>query len=730
MSWDGRTAVVGTTLGDDKLLLYAMTAREALGRPFSYELDLLSTDEGISLSALLGQPIQVALQLTDFSYREFNGIVTHFSLTGELGRYARYQASVRPWFWLLGQNRNSRVFKNKTVPTIVKDIFREHGFSDFADSLTGDSYRTWEYLIQYRESDFNFVSRILEQEGIYYYFKHADGKHTLVLADSPSSHEKTPGYEEVPYYPPRDQERRERDHIESWHATRQIRPGSYSSRDFNFKTPGDVMVGIAENPNEHAHAEYEFYDYPGEFVVPGEGNAQAAVRLEELQADYDVVRGRGNARGLSTGTTFKLTNFPRDDQNKEYLLTEVSYSIRVTGYESGKTADEPPDYAVSFVAIDALKQFRAPCVTTKPRVEGPQTAIVVGQKGQKDQEIWTNKYGQVDILFHWDRLNAKAEECSCTVRVAQLWAGNGFGGIHIPRIGQEVIVEFLEGDPDRPLITGRVYNNDNMPPYTLPDNGTQSGIKSRSSKGGTPDNFNEIRFEDLKGQEELHIQAEKNMTTLVKNDQSTTVKANRSASVGADDSVSVTGNRSVSVTGTHTVTVTKSDTETYKDTRTIDVTGVDTLTCKNAHIGNYQNTRTLTIKGPDTVTVQSTGKTDNVTGNFHQIASVEYKATQGSNEVLLTASQAKMKNANCSVDIDGGKITLTATEQIELKVGANTITIKSDGTISVGAAQTATMNGAGGSLETGPTGSKLQGQMVNISGDSTVEVVGAIIKLN
>ncbi|MGC4095085.1 MAG: type VI secretion system tip protein TssI/VgrG [Polyangiaceae bacterium] len=386
----------------------------------------------------------------------------------------------------------------------------------------------------------NFVSRILEQEGIYYFFKHEKGKHTLVLADSPSSHEKVKGYEEIPYYPPQHKERRERDHIDAWFATRQIRPGTFTARDFNFTAPKPMHVSL-EHPNEHAHAHYEVYDYPGEFVVSAEGETQTHVRLEELQVEHDTVRGKGNVRAFTVGALFKLENYPRDDQNKEYLLTELTYSIRVSGYESGKQSGEPPDYAVSFSAIDARRQFRPPRLTRKPRVEGPQTARVVGKKGEEAAEISTDNYGRVHILFHWDRLNQNAGEPSCTVRVAQLWAGTGFGGIHIPRIDQEVIVEFLEGDPDRPIITGRVYNQDNMPPYTLPDNKTQSGIKSRSATKGTDNNFNEIRFEDKKGSEELHIQAEKDMTTLVKHDQSTTVQNNRSAGVTASDSVSVGG---------------------------------------------------------------------------------------------------------------------------------------------------------------------------------------------
>ncbi|HEY8946704.1 MAG TPA: type VI secretion system tip protein TssI/VgrG, partial [Polyangiaceae bacterium] len=655
-----RTATVHTTLPEGELLLFSMTGRETLGRPFEYELELLSENPNVGLSELLGQPIGVALELNDFTFREFNGIVTHFSLTGELGRYVSYRATVRPWLWLLSQKVGSRIFQAKTVPDVIQQLFREHGFSDFSNALTGE-YRTWEYLVQYRESDLDFVSRLMELEGIYFFFKHKEGKHTLVLADSYSAHELAPGYESVPYYPPQTGERRERDHIDRWIVRRAIRPGIYAARDFNFTRPAAPVVTELRAPLDHARNEYEVYDYPGSFLDTTEAETQGRIRLEEHQANFEGVQAQGNARGLASGGLFKLAQFPRDDQNKEYLIVDATYEITVGEYESFDRGSDPPDFRLSFVAIESSRPYRAPRLTPKPVVKGPQTATVVGQA---DQEIWTDEYGRVRLQFHWDREGQSDENSSCWVRVSQAWAGSNWGSIHVPRIGQEVIVDFLEGDPDRPIVTGRVYNADNMPPYTLPDNQTQSGIKSRSTKGGTPDNFNELRFEDKKGEEELYIQAEKNMTTLVKNDQSTSVKANRSASVGGNDSVSVTGNRSVSVTGTHSVTVTKSDTETYKDTRTVSVALTDDLTVTGAHTGKYQAARTLTVKGPDALSVTAGDKTVDVTGNYNSTATVQFQAKQGENELLLKAAQAKLKNASCKVDIDGGKITIEATEQI------------------------------------------------------------------
>jgi len=727
-----RSAAFTSLLGD-KLLFYSMTGREALGRLFNYEVDLLSDDDSVGLSELLGQPATVVLERTDGTVREFNGFVTHFALVGQHGNFARYRATLRPWLWFLSQTRNCRIFQGKTVPDVVKEIFREHGFSDFEESFSNEAYRTWEYLVQYRESDLNFISRILEQEGIHYFFKHTDGKHIMVLADSNNAHTNSPGYESVPYFPPLGRERREEEHLDTLTTARQIRPGKIMSRDWKFKTP-EILKANVGSPLESAHAEYELYDYPGEFTNQDEADAQVRLRLEEHQVEFETVQGGGPVRGLMAGSRFAVTQFPRDDQNREYIILSASYEIRVSEYESNAPSDREPIFRFQFAAIDAKHPYRVPRLTRKPIVEGPQTATVVGPD---KADIYTDEWGRVKVKFHWDRKEESNQDSSCWIRVSQVWAGQNWGAMHIPRLGQEVIVDFLEGDPDRPIITGRVYNQQQYPPYPLPDNATQSGIKSRSTAGSsdggaTDSNFNEIRFEDKKGSEELYLQAEKNMTTLVKNNQTTTVQANRSAGITASDSVSVGGDRSLSVTGARTVTVTKSNTETYKDTREVKVTGTNTFTVTGAHTGTYKNTRTLTIKGPDTVTVQSTGKTNNVTGDYVNTATVKYQAKQGdNNELLLTGSQAKLKNQNCSVTLDGGKLTLEATEEITLKVGGNTLTIKSDGTIAVTAGTSATVSGGGkGTAILDAGGAQLSGPMVTVSGEGSVEVMGAVIKLN
>jgi len=510
-----RTVAVSSPLGEDVLVFRRMGANEHLSRLFEYRLDLYSKDPAIKLEDLLGQNMTVRLELPfGETPRYFNGFVSAFSQVGTSGRYAVYRATLRPWLWFLTRAADCRIFQEMTVPDIVQQVFREHGLTDFDVSLSGQ-YRQWEYCVQYRETDFTFVSRLMEQEGIYYYFKHQNGKHTLVMCDSYGGHEPVGGYEEIPYFPPDECDWRRRDHIYEWAIAQEVQTGTYALNAFDYKVPKkNLLVNVvAPTLRQHDGADFEVYDYPGEYVESSDGDNYARIRIEELQAQYERVQGRGDARGLAVGALFRLTDFPRDDQNREYLLVGASYELESDEYESTSTGGGGAVYACRFTAMDAQQPYRAPRVTPKPVVQGPQTAVVVGKAGE---ELWTDAHGRVKVQFHWDRYGKADENSSCWMRVAQVWAGKKWGGMYVPRIGQEVIVDFLEGDPDRPIVTGRVYNGDNMPPYGLPDNKTMSVLKSNSSKGGG--GFNEIRLEDKKGEEQLFIHGEKDFDLRVKND--------------------------------------------------------------------------------------------------------------------------------------------------------------------------------------------------------------------
>ncbi|MEE4379854.1 MAG: type VI secretion system tip protein TssI/VgrG, partial [Candidatus Competibacteraceae bacterium] len=441
---------VNTSLGEDVLVFRRMHANEQLSRLFEFQLELLSENNEIQLEQIIGTNVTVRVELPEgMGTRYFNGFVSRFSHNGTSGRYAVYHATLRPWFWFLTRTADCHIFQNMTVPDIIKQIFQDNGFSDFEDKLSG-SYRQWEYCVQYRETDFNFVSRLMEQEGMYYYFTHENGKHTLVLADDYGSHSTFPNYDTIPYFPPDQHNRRERDHIHEWSISKQVQPGKYSLNDFDFEKPTKNLRCVLNQPKNHALDSFEIYDYPGEYVESGEGDQYTRMRLEESHAQHEVAQGRGNVRGVLSGALFTLQNYHRADQNREYLVVSVDHELQSNEYESGYS-DTGTNYECSFTAMDAQIPYRSPRITPKPAIQGPQTAIVVGPAGE---EIYTDQYGRVKCQFHWDRYGSADENSSCWIRVAQNWAGKKWGAIYIPRIGHEVIVEHEEGDPDRPLITG------------------------------------------------------------------------------------------------------------------------------------------------------------------------------------------------------------------------------------------------------------------------------------
>jgi type VI secretion system secreted protein VgrG len=544
---------VTTTLPADTLLLRSATVSERLSALFEVELDLLSEDDCVAATDLLGQTMTVRLALQDESQRFFNGHVSRFAHIGYQGRLARYQAVLVPWLWLLTRTSDCRIFQEMTAPDIIEKVFGDAGFTDYELKLFNGPYRTREYCVQYRETHFNFVSRLMEHEGIYYYFRHEEGKHTLVLADSYSSHGAVAGYEQIPYHAGDLVAVREQDYIDDWSHVAAVRPGAFVHDDFDFTKPNAELRTNAAIDRAHAYSQFEVFDFPGEFVETGEGDRYASVRMEELQADYATVRGESYARGLSVGSLFTLTDYPRDDQNKEYLVISAYHQLQSDEFQTAGTPGTSPLYRSSFTAIDAKEKFRPARVTPRPSIQGPQTAIVAGKQGE---EIWTDKYGRVKVLFHWDRESKADENSSCWIRVAQVWAGKGWGGMTIPRRGQEVLVDFLEGDPDRPIITGRVYNAECMPPYGLPDNATMATLKSNSSKGGG--GFNEVRFQDKKGEEQLFIHAERNADIRVKNDtfewvgneRHLIVKADQLEEVGGDKHLTVKGDSNAKVNGT------------------------------------------------------------------------------------------------------------------------------------------------------------------------------------
>lgn len=540
---DKRIIKVKTPLGKDVLVLHHMQGTEELGRPFQFELEMLSSRHDLNFESILGQNITVEYELPKGGRRYFNGFVSEFLHIGEHGDLAKYSLQMRPWLWFLTRTADCRIFQKLTVPEIIKEVFTDNGFTDFEDLLNG-SYRQWEYCVQYRETDFNFVSRLMEQAGIYYYFKHEDGKHTAILSDSISAHSIFPDYGEIPFRPPGQPIHDE--HISNWQIIKKVQPGRYVLNEYDYVAPKADKKVDQLIMRDHDKSDSEIYDYPGEYTERGDGENYAQIRIEELHASYEIIHGEGDAGGLAVGCLFTFTDHPRNDQAREYLVTTAQYEVTAEEFESvsGGIGGEA-DYLCRFNAIHSNEQFRTARTTPKPVIQGPQTAVVVGPPGE---EIHTDEYGRIKVQFHWDRYGRLNENSSCWIRVAQIWAGKQWGGVFTPRIGQEVMIEFLEGDPDQPIATGRVYNADHMPPYALPENKTQSGIKSRSSKGGTAQNFNEFRFEDKKGEENVTLHAERNLTTVVEANESRSVGGSRSTTIQKDETLVIKeGDRSETI---------------------------------------------------------------------------------------------------------------------------------------------------------------------------------------
>jgi type VI secretion system secreted protein VgrG len=491
-----------TPLGPDVMLLHKMRGTEEMSRLSEYELDLLSSKIGINLADVLGKTVTIKLMLENGEVRHFSGFVTRISQGGMHGRFYSYRATVRPWLWFLTRTTNCRIFQEKKVPDILKAIFDQHSsIADVKFELT-ETYTEWNYCVQYLETDFAFVSRLMEDEGIYYYFRHEGERHTLVLADSYSAHSPMPGYKDIPYIAPEQLARAEREHVREWTLTQELQPGKYALTDYDFEKPRvDLQVKSAIK-RDHALAEYEIYDYPGDYSKRDDGQQYVRNRIQELQAKFERVQATTTARGIGPGCLFNLKQHPRADQNAEYLIISAEYLLESSEHEAMEKQGGA-SFNCTFTALNSKQPFRPERTTEKPIVQGPQTALVVGASGE---DIYTDKFGRVKVHFYWDRYGKKDENSSCWIRVSQNWGGKGWGGMFIPHVGQEVIVEFLEGDPDNPLITGRVYNADNMPPVALPGGKSQSIIKDH---GG-----NHITMEGAAGGQKMTLHSPTHQTTF------------------------------------------------------------------------------------------------------------------------------------------------------------------------------------------------------------------------
>jgi type VI secretion system secreted protein VgrG len=540
---------VTTPFGADTLLFGRMQATERLSQPFEFSVTAFSERGDLDADTILGKPVTVKIATQEKPPRYFQGLAADFTLVDYSEQLYEYRVTLRPWLWFLTQTADCRTFLNKSVPDIVQEICKQAGFTDLRLALSG-SYDPWEYCVQFRETDFNFVSRLLEQEGIFYFFEHSASKHELVLCDDAAQLTTAPSCATVPFLPDSGMNRltAEIDHLSSWSCRKSLRPGTYATRQFEFKTPAPVLAGTATISRGYDLSRFEAFDFPALAATPSSAAVQkvAQLRVQELQTGQTSARGAGNAAGLTTGCLFTLEQHPSADLNVRWLVSSTTIEMSNSGYLA-TAQSSASEFKISIEALLASEPYRPARVTPKPLVHGLQSAVVVGPKGS---EICTDEFGRIKVQFHWDRQGKLDENSSCWIRVAQTWAGKGWGALRLPRIGQEVMVAFMDGDPDRPVVVGSVYNGANKPPYSLPGNATQSGVKSRSSMHGT--SGNEIRFEDSKGSEELVFQAEKDHQVVVKHDVTSSVGNDMSSSIGNDMTVSVKGSQ-ISDTGTSLV---------------------------------------------------------------------------------------------------------------------------------------------------------------------------------
>ncbi len=551
-----RPVKITTPLGTDKLIVRGYEGEEHISGLFHYRVEMFSEDAALSFDSIVGKAVTLEIPQSSGDTHYVSGVVGRFTQSGRDGRLVYYTAEIHPWLWMLTMSAGCAVYQNMTTPDIVKKVFGDLGFADFTDKLTG-TYQPREYCVQYRETAFSFVSRLMEQEGIFYFFTHDSSGHKLVLADDASAWTAATGLSAARYTV--DPKAWTSDDVVADCSIEQnVTSGKFQTDDYNFETPDTDLLASADGQDTSRCV----YDFPGLYTKQSDGETIASVRLSALEAPQKILRGSSQCRAFYAGVKFTLSGHFRDDVNAEYVIS----TLRVSGSQE--------HYSNTFEAFPSSITFRPPLVTPPPVIPGTQAAIVTGKSGE---EIWTDQYGRIKVQFYWDQLGKRDENSSCWIRVSQPWAGKQWGGMFLPRIGQEVIVAFLDGNPDRPVVVGTLYNASQTVPYTLPDDQTKSTIKSSSSKGGS--GFNEIRFEDKAGSEELFIQAQKDMTVTVLNNWTTTV----------------TKDEALTIQGKRTITVTDKEAHTNQADYSSDVTGNFTLKVS----GN------LSIEASGTVSIKS-----------------------------------------------------------------------------------------------------------------------------
>jgi type VI secretion system secreted protein VgrG len=655
---------IQTPLGDDVLLLSRFDGDEPISGLFAYNLELVSLNDSIEASSIVGQSVRFWVQHPDDEYRFYQGHVSQFQYIGRDDRLSRYRALVVPWLWFLTLNSDCRIFQNMTLPQIVSKVLKDRGCTDFENSQITGSYTPLEYCVQYNESDFTFISRLMEEAGIFYYFRHDEDRLVLVLADSMAGCETCKDGQEE--FTDNLSERTLSNPIWKWVHRYEFRPGKWTHKDFNFKSPRSEM--LAEVPtlvDLPGNKKFEVYQYPGRYDQRSDGASYARIRMQAEEAAVDIVDGQSHCRSFSPGVRFTMVRHHSSrEQGKSYIVTAVCHSFDASDVFVTGRSSPSRGYSNSFTCIPDSVTFRPPRETPLARVRGPQTAIVVGPKGE---EIYTDEFGRVKVQFHWDREGQQNEHSSCWMRVSQVHAGAGWGMMDLPRVGEEVIVSFLEGDPDRPIITGRVYNGDNMPPFSLPAGKTRRGNMTKTYKGA---GYNEMSMDDTPGKEQLRMNAQYDMNSNVNNDQTLDVGKNQTEKVGVDRTREVGNNEKVTVGVNKSVKVGTNHDETVGVNQKVDVG-----TNQSTSVGSTQ-TNSVGMMKNETVGMMSNemvgvAKTLNVGAAYSIISggvmnvAVGFAAAEevGSTKKIIVGSKLEITCGASKLTMDaGGKITLEGTE--------------------------------------------------------------------
>ena len=626
----GQFISITTPLGEDVLLLQQFIGQEGISQLFNFQLELVSEKAPVKLESIVGQNVTVSLTQGDGSKRHFNGFVSEFTQNDQDSRFTYYQAELVPWLWFLSHTSDSRIFQNRTIPEILTQIFQDFGFRDFRSALRG-VYERHEVVVQYRETEFNFISRLMEKEGIFYFFEHEQGRHTLVIADNPAAHPVLPVTPTVSYQPGDGSETGGGDVVTRLALKREWHPGKYTMNDYNFEIPSTSLeVATASTAEVGGNHRYELYEHPGDYRRKAQGDALARIRMQEIESISQAVSGTSTCRAMAAGYRFTLARHDRQDLNRAYIVTKVQHKVQV-----GTTSTEI--YTNDFMAIPHSVPFRPLRLTPQPVVRGPESGVVVGPKGE---EIYVDESGRVKVQFYWDREAKRDENSSGWIRVAQPWAGKQWGTLFIPRIGDEVLIEFVYGDLSRPYVIGSLYNGENRPPYALPAGRTITTIKSNSSKGGS--GSNELRFEDKKDSEEIYFHAQKNWRTVIENDESETIGNNKTLQVG--------GNR----------------TETVGKAQTLTLGAAYQLT-----VGAAMSERV----GSD--------KQVEVGGTLSETLGRDLRLTIG-NDGRLTLGRNLVLNVGNGITIEAQKtVTISAADELTLKCGQAAIVLKKNGDISI-----------------------------------------------